>query len=375
MPVNSSVDLLGAPLRILILSPQPWAGLQVSKHHYAREAAKLGHDVIFANPPGGAARIALSASGIDNLTLLDHPAMAMRRTKFRARPLFDAFARRRAKAIAAEIGTIDLLWDFDNAGQFTDHRAFGARRSILHVMDQPEDAARHGRKADIIFGVAPSLIANVPPRATPRHVIAHGLAPLFADIGRERLASGEKVPVGGDLVVGFLGNLAQPWMDRGRLLTLIEANPALRFRFIGPVQDSSAAAQLWVDRLRTQPHVELAGLKSGAALEDAMRGVHIWLLYYDRDLDPNKGVNSHKLLEYFATGAEVVSSHISAQAEAPGVFMAPADAPDHVAILLNDAVGAVREGRDTGWRDRIADALKNSYAANFRLIAAHLSAR
>lgn len=367
-------DLLGAaPLRILMLSPQPWAGLQVSKHHYAREAIARGHRVIFANPPGGSADIRLRPGDTDNPALLDHPAMPLRHAKFRARWLFDHFAKRRAKAILAATGPVDLLWDFDNAGQFADHRAFGARKSIVHVMDKLVDSARHGRHADLILGVAPTLINDVPPRETPRRVVPHGLAPMFAELARARLA-GRGAPAKGDITVGFLGNLAQPWMDRPRLLRLIETNPGLHFRFIGPVQDATPDAQAWIDRLRALPNVELAGLKTGPTLVAALEGVDIWLLYYDRDRDPNSGVNSHKLLEYFATGAEVVSSHMTAQAQAPGIFMAPPEAPEAVPALLAEAVRAVREGRDTGWRERIEIALANSYAANFRLIAEYLSA-
>lgn len=370
----SAPDLLGAPLRILMLSPQPWTGLQVSKHHYAREAAALGHEVIFANPPGGAPRLALSSSGVDNITLLDHPVMPLRRAKFHARWLFDRVAKGRAKAIVATTGPIDLLWDFDNSGQFADHRAFGARRSILHAMDRADEGVCHDRRADLILGVAATLIDSLPPRETPRHVVPHGLSPLFADLARARLSSDDAAAESGAIRVGFLGNLTPPWMDRPRLTALIEANPGLHFRFIGPQQDASAEKRAWVDRLRALPNVELAGLKTGEALVEAMQGVQIWLLCYDRDLDPNKGVNSHKLLEYFATGGEVVSTHIVAQADAPGIFMAPAEAPGQIAALLAEAVQAVREARDTGWRRRAELALANSYAANFRQIATYLSA-
>ena len=357
-----------------MLSPQPWIGLQVSKHHYAREAAALGHDVIFANPPGGAPRVTLSPSGLDNITLIDHPAMPLRRAKFHARWLFDRAAKGRAKAIVAATGPIDLLWDFDNSGQFADHRAFGARRSILHAMDRADEGVRHGRRADLILGVAATLIDSLPPSETPRHVVPHGLAPRFAELARARLAQSDAPVDKGEIRIGFLGNLTPPWMDRPRLMALIEANPRLHFRFIGPQQDASAEQRAWVDRLRALPNVELAGLKTGEALVEAMLDVQIWLLCYDRDLDPNKGVNSHKLLEYFATGGEVVSTHIVAQADAPGIFMAPAEAPEQLAALLSDAVQAVRDARDTGWRRRAELALANSYTANFRQIAAYISA-
>lgn len=36
---------------ILIISPEPWGKMMISKHHYALELAKLGNEVYFLNPP------------------------------------------------------------------------------------------------------------------------------------------------------------------------------------------------------------------------------------------------------------------------------------------------------------------------------------
>ena len=37
---------------ILIISPQAWGKMFLSKHHYAIELAKRGNAVYFLNPPG-----------------------------------------------------------------------------------------------------------------------------------------------------------------------------------------------------------------------------------------------------------------------------------------------------------------------------------
>ncbi|WP_260583192.1 hypothetical protein [Sphingopyxis sp. PET50] len=371
-------DLLGEPLTILILSPQPWAGLQVSKHHYARELAALGHRVFFLNPPGGSAAITVSPSETPGVMVVEHPELPFARLKFRARWLFDRITPLRAAAIARAIGPIDLLWDFDNARQFADHRPFGAGRSILHLVDHISTGVPSHRHADLILAVDALFLQGIPDAGQPRHVIGHGLAPWFAEAARRRLGSATRRSPDKPPVVGFVGNFAQAALDRPRVMGLVTGNPDIAFRFIGPTQGGMSAEllrmQAWVEELRLQPNVALPGLLTGQALIDATADVDVWLLCYDRELDPNHGVNSHKLLEYFATGGEVVSSHILAQANAPGIFMAPADAPDRIAQCLSEALTAVREGRDTGWRQRIELALANSYASNLRQIAAHLSA-
>ncbi len=37
--------------KILIISPEPWDAHFVSKHHYACELARRGHQVLFCGPP------------------------------------------------------------------------------------------------------------------------------------------------------------------------------------------------------------------------------------------------------------------------------------------------------------------------------------
>ncbi|WP_077145368.1 hypothetical protein [Sphingopyxis sp. KK2] len=366
------VDLLAPPLRILLISPQPWTGLQVSKHHYARELAALGHQVFFVNPPGSADAIRLVPSDVAGVTLVDHPRMPMARAKYRAQWLFIVAARLRAKAIARAVGPIDLLWDFDNARQFADHRAFAAPLSILHVVDMLDPGDTMHRHADLILGVDELLIAEIAPSDAPRHVVGHGLSPLFACAARRRLAAPRVRDTDQPVTVGFIGNLAQPAMDRERFASLVAAHPDCIFRFIGPVQGGTAENHAWADTLARQPNVELAGLLTGDALIAATEDVDVWLLLYDYARDRNRGVNSHKLLEYFALGGEVVSSPIAAQADAPGIFMAPRDAPDEIGAKLDAAIDAVRGSRDTGWRARVELALANSYRAHVERIAAFL---
>lgn len=351
-------------LNILILSPQPWDGLQVSKHHYARELAALGNRVWFINPPGGARQIAVRSSDDPAIRIVDHPAMPLARFKFRWRGLFDRAARGRARALVAVTGLIDLLWDFDNARQFASHRPFGARRSILHPVDRLGDGDTSHRDADLILGIDATILADIRPAERPVHVIGHGLSPLFAraaqDTGKPRRSPDATDPI----TVGFIGNLAQPAMDRPLLADMVARFGDVRFKLIGPVQGASPEIERWVADLGARPNVELAGLLTDEALIAATRDVDIWLLPYDRTRDRNRGVNSHKLLEYCALGGEIVTSWITAHRDTPGIFMAAEGDRDGLLVQMEWALAAVRAGRDTGTDARRALALANSYRGN-----------
>ena len=37
--------------KVLVLSPQSWGKMRISKHHYALKLAALGNEVCFVNPP------------------------------------------------------------------------------------------------------------------------------------------------------------------------------------------------------------------------------------------------------------------------------------------------------------------------------------
>ena len=99
--------LFGPPLIIFIISPQPWGGFRVSKHHYAIELAKLGHEVYFIEPPtrtGNPGSIKLTPTAVPRITTLSYRPWFPYGLKFHCRPLFDWLMRRQAHKIVAAIG-------------------------------------------------------------------------------------------------------------------------------------------------------------------------------------------------------------------------------------------------------------------------------
>ena len=42
--------MLNTKMKVLLISPQHWGTMRVTKHHYAIELAKLGHEVFFLEP-------------------------------------------------------------------------------------------------------------------------------------------------------------------------------------------------------------------------------------------------------------------------------------------------------------------------------------
>ena len=42
--------MLDTKMKVLLISPQHWGTMRVTKHHYAIELTKLGHEVLFLEP-------------------------------------------------------------------------------------------------------------------------------------------------------------------------------------------------------------------------------------------------------------------------------------------------------------------------------------
>src|ERR1700761_9590989 len=105
---------------ILIVSPQSWGKMFVSKHHYAIGLAKQGATVYFLNPPDqenrqpkGAITISKSEEQ-DNLYFIEHRLSFPYNIKFHFIALFHWLMRAHVKKILKKIGRpIDIVWSFD----------------------------------------------------------------------------------------------------------------------------------------------------------------------------------------------------------------------------------------------------------------------
>ena len=150
---------------ILLISPQAWGKMFVSKHHYAIELAKKGNTVYFLNPPEPSTRkekITIEASDVQpGLFIIHHKLSFPYNIKFHFITLFHALMKGHIKRILKKIGTpIDIVWSFDLGNlypfQFFPASAF----KIFHPVDEPlnETAMQSGKGAQIIFSVTREIL-------------------------------------------------------------------------------------------------------------------------------------------------------------------------------------------------------------------------
>jgi hypothetical protein len=373
---------------ILVVSPQKWGAMRVSKHHYAVELAGRSNRVFFLNPPDPGLKVWFSLEGhpdIANLFLVSHKPLVPPFLRFHARWLFDLLGSIQTRVLSGRIHPrLDVLWCFDSHS-YGSLKAFNAEKVIYHVVDQVIEphSLKPAGDADVIVSVAPEILRNFEGLSQRRILINHGLATEFSVLAKARLASRSfRREVPGAPRMGYVGNLLARSLDRRTLKAVISANEGVEFHFWGAhrVEDCNLSADAagdggeFVRFLETRPNVRLRGIEPPGRLAKAMQAMDAFLVCYDIGSDVNGGCNTHKLLEYLSTGKVVVSNHISTYQNRRDVIQMSErsdnlDYPRLVQVTLRELVklnsAALQERR-------LRLALENTYASHIDRVEAAL---
>jgi len=334
---------------ILLISPQAWGKMFVSKHHYAIELAKQGNTVYFLNPPEPSSRkekITIEASDVQQgLFIIHHKLSFPYNIKFHFITLFHALMKGHIKRILKKIGTpIDIVWSFDLGNlypfQFFPASAF----KIFHPVDEPlnETAMQSGKGAQIIFSVTREILEKYSMYNVPAHFINHGVSESFLK------NSDDPFKIDSIIRVGFSGNLLRNDIDRETFLTIISQNPNIIFECWGSYEmkesniggSSDIASQRFIQDLKSAPNMILHGAIAPSILAKELNRMDAFLICYDVEKDQSKGTNYHKVMEYLSTGKVVISNNITTYKEMPGLISMVSERQhnDNLPILFREVI-------------------------------------
>jgi hypothetical protein len=271
----------------------------------------------------------------------------------------------------------DLVWDFDNAFQFSDLRVFGAPFSLFHPVDDFDAALGSAKHADAVLSVAQNFIDKISAPPSRVAVIPHGLSRVHTGAAERLLQA--PLPHSGSAkpVVGYVGNLNHAGIDWLTIEEIVSVNDSAVFRFIGPyATDADGAAHNPVlNRLKATGRCVFEGEKPAAAIIEASGDVDIWMICYDPAKTVDGATNSHKILEYFATGRPVLSNRLAAYASSDLVVMASERTNASMPALLSDLLTRLEELSSATYQaKRARHALAFTYEANLRRIDKVLTA-
>jgi hypothetical protein len=339
--------------RILIISPEGWDHIPVSKHHYARTLATFNNTVYFLNPPSDLDQVQ-PAKGCENLLVVDYTTL--RGINRLPRILRDAVNARIIKKINRLCnGGFDIIWTFDSF-RFQNLRLWKASLNIYHVVDVHSAPLENqlSESADVLLSVS-QLIYDRFANQTKilKAKINHGVAPYFFEASPVKQNGHVN-----QLKTGYIGNLDNWCLDRETLLRIVGENAGVDFHFIGPYKNDTPL----VAALQKSANCYLLGKVASEKLPALFRDLDLFLMCYN-GADKVVNSNHHKILEFLSTGKPAVINFTDEYKGADDLVVM-ADTNDQLPALFKQVCSDIKKYETPELIEkRKAFALSNSYKA------------
>ena len=265
--------------KILVISPQDWSFLKLSKHHYAMELAKLDNEVFFLNPPKRffEQRNSKIKSVGKGLNVVDFkwsfPLMIEKHIPY----LYKLLLNRNIKKLKRLIGEIDIVWSFSSL--FADLRVFGSELSVYHQVDNSHEPnyVATGDSADLIIGVTPEIVNRF--KTKEAHLIEHGISSTFLDAAQGAKATAK---TSNSIDFAYSGNLSIESLDKDLLMELISQRDDVNFHFFGSHNKEYPDFLRFYSFLQNRENVILHGQLSPEELAGHYQEMDGFLVCYDK---------------------------------------------------------------------------------------------
>lgn len=315
---------------ILIISPQPWEGIRVSKHHYAEALAQQNNRIFFLNPIKKKRSLTISErrdGAFSQIQVISFHTLLPYWFRFHLPALFQWSVRWQLQRLKKRIGKIDIVWDFDSNHLFGSYKPWKAKLHIFHATDKGKKlpAKKH---PDVVLAPSEQLKCWHESPQSSTYLTPHGLCREFVELAREELLNPDPSPLKKPKHIGYFGNLAHHALDRKIFIQIISQNPQVHFHLIGPfqtgIESPTEKLQTFINFLKNQPNVSLYGAKSKSWICQKSRQIDLFFACYSVGKQYD-GDNAHKILEYLATGKPLISNYLSHYRQKK-LFLMP---PDH----------------------------------------------
>ena len=308
--------------KILLISPQHWGVMHVTKHHYAIELSKLGFTVFFLEPTEATwnihqSRFNITSSGVERLFILNQKINIPYKLKFHNKDLYDWFIKRHIKKLEKEIGPLDIVWSFDLTNAMPLKYFSNKTKKIFFAADWPQDhhSVKAAEDANLLVSVAQEILDQYPnTKYTKKLLVDHAVAEYFVEEGAKPFVKNDNI-----IRVGLSGNFLRPDIDRPVFLDLIATYTNLLFECFGTIEYSNSnlggatdkETEIFINTLRQSENVILHGMVSPELLAKELRRMDAFLICYDVLKDPSKGTNYHKVMEYLVYKRPIITNFIS----------------------------------------------------------------
>lgn len=369
---------------ILIISPQYWGKMYVSKHHYAVELARRNNNVYFLNPidikkSNRKEQIKINqVQEVANLFYVEHRLNFPFQLKFHAVSFFHFLMRFHVKKLLSVMNTkFDIVWSFD-LGDFIPLKLIPARLHIFHPVDEPMNntAILSARGADILFSTTNQIKNKYSRYPIPMYKIQHGLSDVFLTTCDKTKKTDDKIRV------GMSGNLTRKDIDRTTLMKIVKSHPNIEFNLWGAYNSNNTnigggedkETQIFINELHTYNNVCFHGPVLPEKLVEALHRMDAFLICYHPGNDPETGTNYHKVLEYLSVGKVIISSYVTEYADKRTLIEMPHErSNNNLSSLFAQVIQHIEfYNTDTKVNLRQQYAHSNTYCAQVNKIEAYI---
>ncbi len=297
---------------ILIISPEPWDHIFVSKHHYAVHLGKRGNRVYFLNPPSHEMTVAKTeAKNVFSVTYKGFiPGL-----RFLPRRLQKRLIRSRYEQIQKLCSsTFDVVWSFDNS-VFFDFCALPEEiLAISHIVDlnQNFQTLRSATTADFCLASTEAIKNRLLKYNSKVFKIHHGF-------NQTSESHPVHLPGSSPIKIIYAGNLSMPYIDWKTLYAIVKSSTKLDFLFIGPDFHGLQSRNVFKTKVLSSPAVFQLGKIDADLLPAYLKEADILLVCYQEKYFADQA-NPHKMMEYLGAGCVVVSTFTAEFSENNGLI-------------------------------------------------------
>ncbi|MFK5894852.1 MAG: glycosyltransferase [Pseudomonadota bacterium] len=288
---------------VLIISPEPWDGHFVSKHHYAVTLAGAGSHVYFLNPPNKSSQqIEIKPTKYTGLWEIDAPQVK------KGLRFYPAFIRRRLeqkwlrvieKLIVKEFTTV---WLFENS-RFYDMKFAGNRLKIYHQVDLNQNfhEIAAAKTADLVLCTTDIIKEHLAPHCQCIYKQHHAVSMYDMKLLDKRyscLIDKEKVNA------AYIGNLKMGYLDVELLSNVVKDFPQVDFHFVGTCSKNEP---LYIE-CKDCINIKWWGRVDSSVIPSILDNVDVLLLTY-QEAHFQDQASPHKVMEYLASGKVTVATY------------------------------------------------------------------
>ncbi len=290
--------------QILIISPEPWTGHFVSKHHYAITLASKGYKVYFLNPPNNDLNnIKINQTKYKNLWSISAPQVA-KGLRFYPKRLRNFIEKRWLQKLENKIGQkFSTIWLFENS-RFYDMDFAEDRLKIYHQVDLNQNfhIKEAVSSADICFCTTDYILDKIKPYNAKAYKIHHGVS---LHLKNYRLSEKQKNKFTNKKInVTYIGNLGMHYMDIKLLAKLVTNFPNIQFQFVGGYHENDPLYKTCkiVNNICWWGKVESELIPEILSFSDVVLVSYQTKYFIDQ-------ASPHKIMEYLASGKVIVSTY------------------------------------------------------------------